>query len=130
MAHWIYYNPNPAGAHVEDCVIRAICAATGETWDDVYTELAAEGFNAKNMPSSNATWRGFLRKRGFQRAIIPNTCPDCYTVADFADEHPHGAYILGTGSHAVTVVDGAVLDIWDSRGEVPIYYYYKEDADA
>ena len=27
---WEYYNPNPAGKRVGDCVIRAICKATGQ----------------------------------------------------------------------------------------------------
>ena len=27
---WEYYNPNPAGKRVGDCVIRAICKATGK----------------------------------------------------------------------------------------------------
>ena len=127
MAKWIYYNPNPDGNRVGDCVIRAMAAATGQDWDATFTGNALQAFIIKDMPSSNAVWRAYLRSRGFKRAIIPDTCPDCYTVNDFADEHPKGAFVLGTGSHAVAVVDGTVLDTWDSRNEIPIYYFYKED---
>lgn len=127
MAKWLYYNPNPDGNRVGDCVIRAMAAATGQDWDTTFTGNALQAFIIKDMPSSNAVWRAYLRSRGFKRAIIPDTCPDCYTVNDFADDHPKGAFVLGTGSHAVAVVDGMVLDTWDSRNEIPIYYFYKED---
>lgn len=33
---WEYYNPNPAGKRVGDCVIRAICKATGKDWTTVF----------------------------------------------------------------------------------------------
>jgi len=127
MAEWRYFNPNPERKHTGDCVIRAIAGATGQDWDSTFTGNALQAFIIKDMPSSNAVWRAYLRSRGFKRAIIPDSCPDCYTVGDFADDHPHGRYVLGTGNHAVAVVGGEVLDTWDSRNEIPIYYFYKED---
>lgn len=48
-----------------------------------------------------------------------------YTVGDFASDHPRGRYVLGTGKHAVAIVDGDVIDSWDSRGEIPKYYFVK-----
>ena len=126
MAELRYFNPNPNGSRVGDCVIRAICAATGQDWDTTYTGVAIQGYVMADMPSANHVWRAYLDSKGFQRGIIPNTCPDCYTVNDFADDHPHGRYVLGTGTHAVAVVDGVVWDSWDSRNEIPIYYFKKE----
>ena len=128
MAELKYYNPNPYGSKVGDCVVRAISAATGQDWDTTFTGLAFQAFALKDMPSSNYVWGEYLRSRGFQRHAIPNTCPACYTVADFADDHPHGVYVLGTGQHAVCVADGGIVyDNWDSRNEVPIYYYSLEE---
>lgn len=127
MAEYIFYNPNPRGLLTGDCVIRAICAVTGQDWDTTYTAAALQGYVLKDMPSANHVWRAYLKSKGFKAAIIPNTCPDCYTVGDFADEHKKGVYILGTGVHAVAIVDGAVCDTWDSRNEVPIWYFYKEE---
>ena len=123
MAEYKYFNPNPNGARVGDCVIRAICAVTGEDWDTVYTGLAFQGYVLKDMPSSNYVWSEFLKSKGFKRKVIPNTCPACYTVNDFADYHSRGSYILATGTHCVAVVDGVILDSWDSRDEVPIFYF-------
>lgn len=126
MAELKYYNPNPYGLKVGDCVIRAISAATGQDWDTTYTGVTFQGFVLKDMPSSNYVWGEYLHSKGFSRAVISNTCPACYTVAEFADEHPRGAFVLGTGVHAVAVVNGEVWDSFDSRNEVPIYYFYKE----
>lgn len=118
-----YYNPNPAGAKVGDCVIRAICKATGDSWDTTYTGLSFQGFIMKDMPSANHVWGEYLRRKGFRRHVIPNGCPNCVTVGEFAIENPHGMFILGTGTHVVTIEDGVIYDSWDSSAEVPIYYY-------
>jgi hypothetical protein len=48
------------------------------------------------------------------------------TVAEFSDRHPHGRYIIGTGNHAVAVVDGDIIDSWDSSQEIVQYYFVKE----
>lgn len=120
-----YFNPNPRGATTGDCVIRAICKATGESWDDVYTGLSFQGFAMKDMPSANHVWGEYLRSKGFVRRAIPNTCPNCVTVEEFAIENNRGTFILGTGTHVVTVVDGIVYDSWNSLEEVPIFYYRK-----
>lgn len=118
-----YYNPNPRGAKVGDCVVRAISKATGESWDDVYTGLTFQGFALKDMPSANYVWGEYLKSKGFRRHVIPNNCPECVTVGQFAKENNNGVYILGTGTHVVTIVDGVIFDTWDSSDEVPIYYY-------
>jgi len=78
------------------------------------------------MPSSNAVWDAQLISEGFVRAVIPNTCPNCYTVKDFCRDHVDGKYILGTGTHAVAVINGKYYDAWDSGEEIPTYFYRKE----
>lgn len=128
MANWLYYNPNPAGNRVDDCVLRAICAATGASWEDVHVELCAISYELHDVQIGNRVWRAYMLRHGYALEAIPNTCPECYTVGDFADEHQTGVYLLGTGHHAVTVVDGGiVLDTFDSRAESPIYYYHKKE---
>lgn len=120
---YIFYNPNPAGNLVGDCVIRAIAKATDKTWDDVCDELHEVAYELKDMPSSNYVWATYLKRLGFHRYIIPDTCPDCYTVRDFMQDNPFGTFILGTGTHAICVQDGNVYDAWNSSNEVPIYYF-------
>lgn len=118
-----YKNVNPKGHYVGDCVIRAIAEALEEPWEKVYTELAVQGFIMADMPSSNHVWGAYLSSKGFERDIIPNTCPDCYTVKDFAHDNPKGVFILATGTHVIAVKDGDYIDTWDSGDEVPVYFW-------
>ena len=120
---YIYYNPNPQGKVTGDCVIRAICKALDADWLTVYLSLCIEGAKHADWGNTNSIWAQYLRERGFQRASIPNTCPDCYTVRDFTTDHPQGTYIVATGTHAVCVKDGNIYDTWDSSDEVPMYYF-------
>ncbi len=46
-----YYNPNPKGKLVGDCVIRGISGITDQTWDKTYTSICLEGFDIKDMPA-------------------------------------------------------------------------------
>ena len=122
---WIEYNPNPYARRVGDCVIRAICKATGKEWGEIFVELCLQGFMLGDLPSSNAVWSAYLKHKGFSRHTIEN-CPDCYTVEDFCADHPNGVYVIGTGSHTVCVCDGKYYDAWQSGQETPVYYFKKE----
>lgn len=79
-----------------------------------------------DMPSSNHVWGTYLVGEGFSRRVIPDTCPDCYTVKDFANDHRWGVYVLATGDHVVAVEDGDYYDAWDSGDEIPTYYFQKK----
>ena len=120
------YNANPTGRQTNDCTIRAIATAMGKSWRGIYSGVTEIGYEMYSMPSDNAIWGTFLRREGFRRYVIPNTCPDCYTIRDFCAEHPYGTYLLATGTHLVCVIDGDYYDTWDSGSELPIYYWTKE----
>lgn len=123
---YIYLNLNPGNRIVGDCTIRAIALAMGEDWESIHADLSMVSHYLYDMPSSNAVWNEYLLLNGFTRHVIPNTCPACYTVRQFTRDYPVGTYILATGSHVVTVIDGNYYDTWDSGNEVPIYYWRKE----
>lgn len=125
---YVFYNPNPSGRVVGDCVIRGITVMTGEDWETVYIGIVLQGLLSHDMPSSNYVWGKYLHKRGFIRSILPDTCPNCYTVKQFCRDFPKGEYLLATGSHVVAVVDGDYYDAWDSGNEVPVYYWRKRGA--
>ena len=123
---FIQFNPNPLNKHVGDCTVRAICKLLDKDWDTVFCDITAKAFMLKDMPSSNAVWGRYLRTCGWTRHIIPDSCPDCYTVREFCSDHPRGRYLLATGTHVVTVIDGDYYDDWDSGDKVPLYFYDKE----
>lgn len=123
---FIAINPNPTGKYTSDCVVRALSIAQNQGWDKTYIALCGYGLRLGDWGNSNAVWGAYLKDNGFKRYIIPNTCPDCYTVEQFCEDYPHGTFILATGSHVVAVIDGDYLDTWDSGGEIPVFYWEKE----
>ena len=126
---WKKINLNPLQKQTGDCVIRAIAYATGQSWDSVFRELTEEAYNRAEMPSWNPTWWAYLERKGFTRHVIPEKCPECYTVKDFCREYPHGTYVLfipqteGGVGHVVAVQDGSYIDTWDSGNEIPLVFW-------
>lgn len=120
---FIKYNPNPKGARVGDCAIRAVCKATGDDWESAYINVCLEGLLRADMPSSNAVWGMYLQKHGFKKSITePGT-----TLNEFCWTHPEGMYVAALTGHVVTVYNGNFYDTWDSGDELVLYYWYKEE---
>lgn len=120
---WKHFNPNPVGRSVGDCAVRAVSLALGIDWEEAYILMADAGLQMGDLPNADSTWGSVLRQHGFYRKNIPNSCPQCYTIADFARDNPYGIFVLGTGTHVVTVIDGDIYDAWDSSNEIPQYYW-------
>jgi len=125
VSRWKKFNPNPAGRNVGDCAVRAIAAALRTDWETAFEMVTKAGYQMADMPSSNSVWGAVLRNNGFYRYSVPNTCPDCYTLDDFAADHARGVYVVGMGNHVATVIDGIIWDSWDSSNEIPQYYWKK-----
>lgn len=121
------FNLNPEKKIVGDCVVRAIGLAMDQSWDDTHADLSMVSHFMHDMPSSNAVWGEYLSMNGYKRYVIPNTCPACYTIKDFTKDNVDGTYILATGSHVVTTINGNYYDTWDCGDEIPIYYWRKEN---
>lgn len=120
---WIKCNPNPARKEVPDCVIRAIAIALRIRWVEVYDDLCKLGRIEFNMPSADAVWGKYLYQKGFQPFRLPESCPRCVTVNQFSKIFDRGTYIIGTGSHAVAVINGDYYDSWDSGNEIPSFFW-------
>lgn len=123
---YIEFNNNPAGRKVGDCVVRALSKAFDVKWENAYLQLAINGLQMGDMPSSDSVAGSVLRQHGFSRKVVSDTCPDCYTAGEFCKEFPTGIYVLFFGGHVATVVDGNLYDAWDSSNEVPQYYWTRE----
>lgn len=123
---YVFFNNNPYRKSTGDCVVRAISVITGMSWDETVDELVDVVHDIGELISDNTTWGEYLRRIGYKRHVIPDTCPMCYTVRDFAEDHPRGVYVLATGTHVVAVVDGNYIDAWDSGNEKPILYWEKQ----
>lgn len=126
MAQFREHNENPNNKRVGDCVIRAISTVLNQPWGVTFWGICLKAAQKFDMPSSNSVWGEYLLEQGYRRIAINNEC-NCYTVEDFCNDHPKGRYVLGTGTHAIGVVDGEYFDIWQSGGETPIYYFESEE---
>ena len=123
---FVEYNVNPY-KRVGDCVVRAIAMLLGESWERVYWDICEQGAKMYDMPDSNEVWSKYLFDKGFKRYIIPNECPDCYTVEDFCRDYPDGRYLLCTGTHVICSINGDFYDTWDSSRETVIYFFTRRD---
>lgn len=120
---WLKTNPNPGHKEVPDCVVRAICIALNARWIDVYDDLCELGRQEFNMPSADSVWGKYLYTRGFEPFLLPHNCPNCITIKQFCRMYQRGRYIIGTGSHAVAVIDGDYYDSWDSGDQIPSFFW-------
>lgn len=117
-----YHNENRDGKNVGDCTVRSISVALDQSWDTTYWGLCMEGWLSADMPSGNNVWGRYLQKKGWHR-YLPEY--DDITVQEFAHEHPYGTYLLALDSHIVCVVDGTIVDTWNSGKKIVLYYWQK-----
>lgn len=121
-----FYNPNPQEKKTDDCVIRALTKALDCDWETASVYAMTQQIRDSDIFIKNYVWGNLLLRNGYTRHSLPNTCPDCYTVRDFANDFRRGLYIVGTGDHVLAVIDGDYYDSFDSGDMIPIIYYRKE----
>ena len=120
---WVRCNPNPVGRETGDCVIRAIAIATNQSWRETYRDLCRIGEIEGDLPNANWIWGMYLRRKGGEQFLLPESCPECITVRAFAERYPEGTYVIGTGDHAVAVISGDWYDSWNSAEAVPTEFW-------
>ena len=121
-----FYNPNPCGKVLGDCVIRTVSKLENLTWEQAFISICVFAYVHCDMPSSNAVWSAYLKSREYRQYSLPTNCPDCYTVKEFCYDNPKGSFLVGTGTHVVAVIDGDYYDAWDSGNEVIDRYFTRE----
>ena len=141
----IYYNANTHNVHSGDCVKRAISLAfnidyeyTAKLLRQKAKELRVDSWQ---VPSVFIPVIKDLLPYGDLDEISTKATP---TVAEFADSHSTGTYIIQCGdtypNHLVCVIDGNIYDSWDSGNLIcfNIYiidhkaskiYFYEEQKD-
>lgn len=132
QAALVKYNANSRNNRVGDCVKRALSVAYSMDYDAVGAELnrikrAIGGYEYNDL----SVFTKFMRNRGDK---FTKLSPSKYiTVADFADLHTSGVWLILCGksinnrdtSHLLAIVNGDVYDSWNSMG-----YYVKDYANV
>ncbi len=122
-----FYEPNPVRTGAIDCSTRALTKALDISWERAYVKKCLNGFLMGNEGVADEVWGSILREHGFKRRLVPDSCPTCYTVEDFCEDHPDGIFVVKSEDHVATVRDGILYDSWPSQNKVVIYYWYKEE---
>lgn len=104
-----YYNANPLGRHVNDCTVRAISLATGQTWDKTYQELS-EFAREEAITFSEIE---FIDEH--LANLYPRWCQDknILTLQDFLDLKIEGKFLVTMSGHITCVIDGICYDTFD-----------------
>jgi len=106
---WVKFQNNPAGRNVGDCAVRAISKALSVDWETAYAMLVAYGYMLSDMPSSDAVSGAVLRKHGFVREALPDTCPE-----DNASAHgliARTVFAKPDADETLKVMTGGIIDM-------------------
>ena len=118
-----YYNRNPDGEHVEDCVCRAISTATGLNYSAVNNllRLTAEYYTCEKL--CVCCYHNLLENvLEYDRY----DCTEYETVEDVAKRHPNSKLLIRIDAHLTSSIKGTVDDIWDCSDKLVDCYWIVE----
>lgn len=125
-----YFEPNPVRSGAIDCSTRALAKALDISWERAYVIKSLNGFLMGNEGVADEVWGSVLRQHGFKRKMVEDTCPDCYDVDQFCNDHPHGTFVVKSEDHVACVKDGVLYDSWPSQHKTVIFYWYKPEKES
>ena len=106
-----YYNANPLGRKVNDCTVRAIALATGESWDTTYNCLSDYAQQEAVMMDNVMYIDKFLDKN-FEK-IYTNEKGYNMTVDDVSKRWYKGTYLITMKNHITCCIDGVIYDTFN-----------------
>ena len=119
-----YYNCNPHHRLTDDCVIRAISASTGDTWDETIKGLVTCAVKTGYFINTPECYGQYLADLGYVKQKQP-THKDGTKVRfkEFVKTYNgHAIAHCGKG-HITYVADNSTWDIWDVSDEVVGNYW-------
>lgn len=113
MAKYIYYNVNPRGEEIGDCVIRAISLATNIDYYEIERLLYETGDYYKCEELCVCCYSRLLEE---YFNLEPIEC-EGMTANEFANKYPVGTYLIRMDAHLSVVIDSNIYDIWNCGNE-------------
>lgn len=122
-----YYNENPKDRKTDDCVVRSIATATGQTWDETLMGLTKCALKHKYMIHCPELYGKYLEEMGWKKNKQPRKKDNKkYRVYEFV-EFFKGTAVANVGTqHVACIKDGQIWDIWNSSGEIVGNYWTKD----
>lgn len=115
-----YYNRNPDGAEIEDCVTRAISTCTGLKYDAVTNllELSAKQYQCEKLC---VCCYHYLLENILCYPV--HFCEMGETVGEIAERYKDSKVIIRIAGHLTCAIMGTVVDIWNcTHKEVDCYW--------
>lgn len=120
-----YYNNNPLGRHVNDCSVRAIALATGESWDNTYKILSDYARRQAITFSEIEFIDEYLDKR-FQKYCLPQSS-SLFTLKVFLSLSLKGRWLITMSNHITCAIDGVCYDTFDPSDRLIWCVYFVKD---
>lgn len=110
------YNANPFKRKTGDCVIRAVCVALGEEWEDTYKGMLEIALETREAVSWKNNYEEYLKRKGYNMKKMPKK-PNGkrYTVKEFLEQlaDPKKNYVIKIANHVTCIEKGTLVDIWN-----------------
>ena len=107
-----FYNANKLGNYVNDCTIRAISLAEGDSWDYRYDKMSDITQSPGTMMDDRRFIRDYLDSNYRRVANLP------YTVGEVAGEYPDKVLLITMDGHITCSMYGVIYDSFDCRKRV------------
>lgn len=120
------YNANPHNKKAQDCTIRAISTALGETWGETYKGLFEIGFKKGRMPNEKNTFKEYLKKKGYDMEKQPRKANGKkYTIKEFFEQEAetNKTYIILVRHHLTCIKKGTLIDTWNCSSYIMRNYW-------
>lgn len=122
-----YYNANSKNKHTTDCVVRAICTALEQSYEQTINELVALWLETGYDIAEARCFGKYLELKGWIKQKQPRKVDNTkYTGKEFVKTFKGVCVANIGGNHTVCIKDGKVFDIWDSTDGCIGNYWIKQ----
>ena len=109
-----YYNCNPYHVKTNDCVIRAITAGTGSSWNKIVSDLSRYMLKYGYMINTPEIYGLYLKDKGWVKCKAPTKRKGLsMTVGEFVSTFKGHAIAHVDDNHVTYIADGKIWDLWD-----------------
>lgn len=110
-----FHNNNALGLFSNDCTVRSISTATGNSWDDTYEHLS----NIARLKGTMMDDKHFIRDYLDERYKRINNIPR--TVGEVAGAYPDNVLLITMNGHITCSKYGVIYDSFDCRERLAEY---------
>lgn len=116
-----FYNANPWKRITADCVVRAISAAMGQSYELTYKELFELSLKTGYMLNDKKCYEKYLSNKGWLKMPQPKKEDNtkltgkefCEVAQEFTFNYPSRMIAHVGGHHLVAIINGKIWDTWD-----------------